>query len=347
MPDQWDQGAVAPVLRRPMLGQRQRGVPLLAARRPVPEVPRRRLPLRLRRRLVGRQQRSQQRGELGRGDAPVGHLGLHVALLGHRAPGVAGAGAGQGLANRPEKRVVGIGHGRRPTSRGDLGTAPVGARLPSALGRVAAEGPGPPHDSQEPIPTTSRRQPRTRRVRSVKARRGAERAPGTAGRGRHGWAQRGSNPRPLVCKTRALPLSYTPSKPAQTSERGRDPRTRTGVTPEMSRTAGVSGHQRFDKHNSRRSVQGMSRVSRPSCREFSGKSPGARTGATQATASSCWRCSSRSRPSGIALWTDQRIRPSLSMTYDERCGQPLLLVEDAVRPASPRRAARSRRAAGS
>ncbi len=24
------------------------------------------------------------------------------------------------------------------------------------------------------------------------------------------WAQRGSNPRPLVCKTRALPLSYTP-----------------------------------------------------------------------------------------------------------------------------------------
>lgn len=25
-----------------------------------------------------------------------------------------------------------------------------------------------------------------------------------------GWAQRGSNPRPLVCKTRALPLSYTP-----------------------------------------------------------------------------------------------------------------------------------------
>lgn len=24
------------------------------------------------------------------------------------------------------------------------------------------------------------------------------------------WAQRGSNPRPLVCKTSALPLSYTP-----------------------------------------------------------------------------------------------------------------------------------------
>ena len=39
------------------------------------------------------------------------------------------------------------------------------------------------------------------------------------------WAQRGSNPRPLVCKTRALPLSYTPSKPAQTSERERVLRT--------------------------------------------------------------------------------------------------------------------------
>jgi hypothetical protein len=28
--------------------------------------------------------------------------------------------------------------------------------------------------------------------------------------GKQWWAQRGSNPRPLVCKTRALPLSYTP-----------------------------------------------------------------------------------------------------------------------------------------
>jgi hypothetical protein len=43
------------------------------------------------------------------------------------------------------------------------------------------------------------------------------------------WAQRGSNPRPLVCKTRALPLSYTPSKPAQTSERERALRTQDRV----------------------------------------------------------------------------------------------------------------------
>ena len=37
---------------------------------------------------------------------------------------------------------------------------------------------------------------------------------------RYWWARRGSNPRPLVCKTRALPLSYTPV-PGQATRRRR------------------------------------------------------------------------------------------------------------------------------
>ena len=35
------------------------------------------------------------------------------------------------------------------------------------------------------------------------------------------WARRVSNPRPLVCKTRALPLSYTPRSPAENFRRSR------------------------------------------------------------------------------------------------------------------------------
>src|SRR6478735_3958577 len=36
---------------------------------------------------------------------------------------------------------------------------------------------------------------------------------------RYWWARRGSNPRPLVCKTRALPLSYTPVRGKATRRR--------------------------------------------------------------------------------------------------------------------------------
>src|SRR4051794_15006937 len=55
------------------------------------------------------------------------------------------------------------------------------------------------------------------------------------------WAQQGSNLRPLVCKTSALPLSYTPRSVARTE--GAQPTNKQG------RAAGVSGHQRRDRES--------------------------------------------------------------------------------------------------
>ncbi len=75
------------------------------------------------------------------------------------------------------------------------------------------------------------------------------------------WAQRGSNPRPPPCKGGALPLSYTPSKARTDYASGAGPGN-LAPGPEMSRTAGVSGHQRFDKFNIRAGVQRLSPVRR-------------------------------------------------------------------------------------
>jgi len=59
------------------------------------------------------------------------------------------------------------------------------------------------------------------------------------------WAQQGSNLRPLVCKTRALPLSYAPRVLERAEPgHGRPHTTRERRGRKKATTAGVSGHQR-------------------------------------------------------------------------------------------------------
>ena len=160
--------------------------------------------------------------------------------------------------------------------------------------------------------------------------RGSERRVGDAHRR---WAQRGSNPRPLVCKTRALPLSYTPVAGADygTRQMPRKPRTpQMKVEPLASRvTSGSTGHnllpatggaQTCERTNSQLvQTVGSHRPTGPSVVRQSDE-----------RRASWRRCSSRSRPSGLALWTAQRTVPSLSTTYDDRRGAPATLVEDVV-----------------
>ncbi len=66
-------------------------------------------------------------------------------------------------------------------------------------------------------------------------------------RGRHWWARTGSNRRPLVCKTRALPLSYAPVPAAGYTPRRPTPKTSRPLKPptppgRRSTTAGRGPH---------------------------------------------------------------------------------------------------------